>query len=425
MLALALFAIVTLCISQTSAQFEFNVSDVLDKINNNNNNNTKRDSVDDTIQNVGPRLKRQTAPVPCGGHNTYPPVAICMPPTIMTEDDSAASGVGKRVVITGGSRGIANPLAITRKAQGASVTCTSREWNPNVRAVRQLPPLETPLTNGIIKEEMDLGLDFTASPKAPARFVRRDMARNNYTLPDELYLVANNADSGNPEDYSDTEREYMLRVHFSGWHTLIMTYGKYRKLPQNANRTMTVTFMTSGGAWAITPGVLEYYYGGHKMKRDFVLHQNNKQLMKPSVNAPQNFIFSVMYGFFINTTYWKYIRNPSADEGDKFQKQYMNVTRDFTLTYGNSPQGTANALIRIGSGQMGSLQRHFVLPPRALPPPAAFIDWTAGSFRTLENNFGDPLLTQAQIGGWAALGAQVNQHGSYELPAYESAGDDW
>lgn len=425
MLTLWFLVATALFVSQCSAQFEFNLDDVLAKLRNTTAPPTTTTKRADQVT----RERRQATgaptaalPQPCGGRDTYPPIGICMPFTLMTEDAVTAPGAGKRVVIVGGSRGIGVPLANTRKAQGAAVTATSREWNPVQRAIRRYPPLEGDpllgaLSAGIVKEELDYGLDYTTSPKSPVNFIRRDMRRNNNTLADEYYLVGNNADSGNPEDYDDDDAQYMDRVHYSGWRSMLKEISKYRKLPQNANRTISITFLCSGGALAITPGVLDWYYGGHKMKRDYVLHQNNKQLMKPSATAPQNFVFSVMYAFFVNSTYWKYIRNPSADKGDRFQQQYANVTRDFTLTYGNAPQGVANALIRIGSGQMGA-QRHFVMPPRSLPPPAPFIDWTAGSFRTIENNFGDPLMTLAQIGGWAYLGAQVNQHGSYELPAY-------
>ena len=95
-----------------------------------------------------------------------------------------------------------------------------------------------------------------------------------------------------------------------------------------------------------------------------------------------------------------------------------------TLAIGNSVQEAANALIRIATQPLGGAN-HFLLLPKQLPAPAPYTDWSSGSFRTLENNFEDPLYTQAALGGMAQLQILMNQHGAYELPAYAYGSNDW
>lgn len=367
--------------------------------------------------------KRQAAPTPCGGHDTYPPTVICTPARIADTSDSQAPGAGKRAWVVG-ERGIANGVCNTRKAQGALVTCTNTEKNPNRRAQLGLAPME-PLASGIELIELDYGKDGEPSLKAPERVVNRWMRANGGYLPDEIYLVGNNANSGNPEDYSLEDRLYNERVHNTGWHTLLIEFLKYRKFPQNANRTISVTFMISAGAYAVTPGVLDgWYYPGHKKKADYTRHMNVKQLAKNSTSAPQNWRFRTLAGFFVNTTYYQWTQNPSAALGDTAQQQYLAFTKAMTLAIGNSVQEAANALIRIATQPLGGAN-HFLLLPKQLPAPAPYTDWSSGSFRTLENNFEDPLYTQAALGGMAQLQILMNQHGAYELPAYAYGSNDW
>lgn len=366
------------------------------------------------LSRVAKRHSQQAAPQPCGGHNYLPPVALCTPARIVPTTDAIPSGAGKDVLVVGASRGIGNAVANMRAGQGAQVTGTCTELNLRQRERLEMGPME-PLVEGISLIELDYGLDGEPSLKSPERVVRRLMRQRQGKLPDEIYLIGNNANSGNPEDYTLEERLYNERVHNTGWHTLLIELLKYRKFPQNVNRSVSVMFFVSAGAYAPTPGVLDgWYYPGHNKKLQYTRHQNVKQLT--------NWRFRTLAGFFVNSTYWRYTKNPSAAKGDTANLEYLWFTQNTTLKVGNSVQEAATASIQVNTLPLGGAN-HFQLLPHQLPAPAPYTDWSAGSFRTLENNFEDPLFTQAVLGGMATLQIHMNQHGSYELPAYEYDGD--
>jgi hypothetical protein len=372
-------------------------------------------NIERTYRGPGRRVdKRQAAGTPCGGHDYLPLVSLCTPARLMPNNASIPSGTGK-VVFVVGERGIANGVANMRQSQGAQVTVTATEINPQRRAALGMAPLE-PLNAGIALRELDYGEDGEPTSKSPEKVVHSYMREHDGYLPDEIYLVGNKADSGNPEDYTLKERLYYNRVHHVGWQTLLIEFGKYRLLPQNANRTINVVFMISAGAYSVTPGVLEDYYSGHKKKLDYVRHQNIKKLLP-------NWRFATLAGFFINTTYYLYTRNPSADLGDKAQQEYLNFTIGMTLAVGNSVQQAAIALIQVATRPLGSSNQYAILPGQL--PVGAYVDWSAGSFRTLENNLVDPLYSLYATGGMAQLQIHINQHGNYSLPAYGADGHDW
>ncbi len=378
--------------------------------------------VDHVVEARNTRMvaKRQTAPVPCGGHDYFPLTALCTPARLMPTADAMPSGVGKRVLVVG-DRNIGGAVCVKRHQQGAQMTCTNTESNQVRRAALGMAPMAD-LPAGIKRAELDFGEDGEPTNKAPERFVQRHMRQEQGYLPDEIYIVGNRADSGNPEDYTLKERLSMSRMHHSGWHTMLIELFKYRKFPQNINRTISVVFMVSGGAYAVTPGVLEDYYSGHSKKLAFTRHQNVKKLLKNEAGVA-NWRFRTLAGYFVNSTYYLYTKNPSALKGDTAQQQYLNFTIGQTLLVGNSLDEASTALIQVATLPLGGANHFQILPHQA--PGQPFRDWSAGSFRTLENNLEDPLYSAYATGGMASLQINMNQHGAYELPAYSFESNDW
>lgn len=362
--------------------------------------------------------KRQQAPsgspTPCGGHDYLPPVALCTPSRLAPTNVALVPNNNRVLVV--GSRGVSFEVCEQSLALGKRVTCTTIERNAVLRQVRGLQP-GAQLSAGIKLRELDLGLDGTVSLKSPSRFARRYMREEDGYLPDEIYVIGQNVNGGNPEDYDEEERQYNTRMYQTGWRTLLFELQKYARFPQNVNRSVQVVFLRSAGSNAITPGVLDDYYTGAKATKDFTRHRNVLKL--PGL---ERWRYAMLEAFFIKTQYYLSQRNPSADRGDPAQQEYLNFTIMMTNAVGNLPSDAGRALIQIAQLPPGSAT-HWQLLPGQLP--GAFIDWSAGSFRTLENNLDDPLYTIYSTGGMASLQIHINQHANYTPPFYDFESNDW